>query len=247
MLMIQKASIEAMRSLAYVVAESIDLADHHPDPGIRAARRELVELLTPVTKAWETDLCVELTSLALQVHGGAGYIEETGAAQHYRDCRITPIYEGTNGIQAIDLVARKLPMRGGGVAADFFAQVAAVDDRLSAGGQGLHSIRSNLSSALTALRYATGYLASTGPGGALAAATPYLRLFGLVAGGWVMARQALAAKSRLAAGSGDPSFLNTKIVTARFYSEQILPQSTGLLAAITAGGDDLLALAPDQF
>jgi alkylation response protein AidB-like acyl-CoA dehydrogenase len=247
MLMIQKASIEAMRSLAYVVAESIDLAEHHPDPGVRAARGELVELLTPVTKAWETDLCVELTSLALQVHGGAGYVEETGVAQHYRDSRITPIYEGTNGIQAIDLVARKLPMRGGGVVADFFAQVDAVDHQLSAGGQGLSSIRSNLSSALATLRDATAHLASAAPAAALAAATPYLRLFGLVAGGWMMARQALAARSRVATGSGDRGFLDTKIVTARFYCEQILPQSAGLLAAITAGSDDLLALAPDQF
>jgi len=247
MLLTQKASIEALRSLAYFVAESIDRAEHDPDPDVQAARREVVELLTPVTKGWGTDLGVELTSLALQIHGGAGFIEETGVAQYYRDARILPIYEGTNGIQAIDLVARKLPMRGGRVVADFLAQLESIDAELESAGAPLASIRANLSAAVATLRDATEYLASADLGGRLAGATPYLRLFGIVTGGWMIARQALAATQMLAGGSTDTAFLDAKVVTARFYCEQILPQSWGLFPAVTAGAGELLALDPEQF
>jgi len=247
MLLTQKASIEALRSLAYYVAESIDRAEHDPDPEVQTARREIVDLLTPVTKGWGTDLGVELTSLALQIHGGAGFIEETGAAQYYRDARILPIYEGTNGIQAIDLVARKLPKRGGRVVADFIAQLESIDATLESAGAPLASIRANLSATVATLRDATEYVASADVGGVLAGATPYLRLFGIVTGGWMMARQALAATRMLAGGSTDTAFLDAKIVTARFYCEQILPQSWGLFAAVTAGANELLALDPDQF
>jgi 3-(methylthio)propanoyl-CoA dehydrogenase len=247
MLLTQKASIEALRSLVYFVAESIDIAEEHPDPADRTARREMVDLLIPVTKAWGTDLGVELSSLALQVHGGAGYIEETGAAQHYRDARITPIYEGTNGIQAIDLVTRKLTMRGGAVIADFLARLDATDVALDAAGESLASIRVNLSAAVATLRAATDYLSHADPDAALAGATPYLRMFGTVAGGWMMARQAVAASRLLVAGSADDTFLQAKLVTARFYCEQLLPQSSGLLAAVTAGSRDLLTLDAEQF
>jgi 3-(methylsulfanyl)propanoyl-CoA dehydrogenase len=247
MLLTQKASIEALRSLAYLVAESMDLADHHPDRLVRDSRRELVELLTPVTKAWGTDLGVELSSLALQVHGGAGYIEETGAAQHYRDARIAPIYEGTNGIQAIDLVARKLPMRDGAAVADFITQLAALDGELESAGSELSSIRVNLAAAIATLRDATERLAAADSVDRLAGAGPYLRLFGIVTGGWLMARQALAATRRVAAGSAQTDFMRAKIVTANFYCEQILPQASGLLAAATSGAGDLMAMSPAQF
>jgi alkylation response protein AidB-like acyl-CoA dehydrogenase len=247
MLLTQKASIEALRSLAYLVAESMDLADHHPDPAVREARQELVELLIPVTKAWGTDLGVELSSLALQVHGGAGYIEETGAAQHFRDARIAPIYEGTNGIQAIDLVARKLPMREGAAVNDFIAQLNAIDGELALAGPELSSIRVNMATAISTLRDATDHLATADNIDRLAGATPYLRLFGIVAGGWLMARQALAASRRLASGSTETDFLRAKLVTAHFYCEQLLPQASGLLSAAIAGAADLMALAPAQF
>ena len=247
MLLTQKASIEALRSLVYLVAESIDIAEEHPDPAEREARRELVDLLIPVTKAWGTDLGVELSSLALQVHGGAGYIEETGAAQHYRDARIAPIYEGTNGIQAIDLVTRKLTMRGGAAIADFLARLDATDAALDAAGEPLASIRANLSTAVTTLRAATDYLSHANLDAALAGATPYLRMFGTVAGGWLMARQAIAASGHLVAGPADAAFLQAKLVTARFYCEQLLPKSSGLLAAVTAGSRDLLTLDAEQF
>jgi alkylation response protein AidB-like acyl-CoA dehydrogenase len=247
MLLTQKASIEALRSLVYFVAESIDRAESDPDPSERASRQELVDLLIPVAKGWGTDLGVELSSLALQVHGGAGYIEETGAAQHYRDARIAPIYEGTNGIQAIDLVVRKLPMRGGGVVADFFGRLDAIDVALEEGGAGLASIRDNLAAAVGTLRTATEFLADADVTSALAGASPYLRMFGLVTGGWLMARQAVAATRALDHGVGESPFLAAKVVTARFYCEQILAETSGLLLAVTAGASDLMALPPEQF
>jgi 3-(methylthio)propanoyl-CoA dehydrogenase len=239
MLLTMKAHIEAMRALLYINAVSIDLARHHHDQAEREARRELVELLTPVSKAWCTDLGVELTSIGLQVHGGMGYVEETGVAQYLRDSRIAPIYEGTNGIQAIDLIMRKVPMRGGAVVADLLAQMEALDRELAAAGPELAGVRSALANGVSALREATDWIMSQGPAepnDALAGATPYLRLFGLVIGGWLLARSALAASRLLRIASGsDAIFLRDKIGTARFYAEQLLPQAAGLLPAVTAG------------
>jgi hypothetical protein len=238
MLLTMKAYIEAMRCLIYTNAVSIDLAKKHPDPAVRQARQELVELLTPISKAWSTDLGVELSSLALQVHGGMGYVEETGVAQYYRDSRIAPIYEGTNGIQAIDLVARKLPMRGGGVVQDFLDSVSVLDGDLAGAGDELASIRTQLASSVDVLRSTTEWVLSRGagsPNDALAGATPYLRMFGLVTGGWFLARSALAARQLVASGQGDKAWLQEKIATARFYAEQLLPQAAGLASAVTAG------------
>jgi alkylation response protein AidB-like acyl-CoA dehydrogenase len=247
MLVTQKASIEAVRSLAYLLAESMDLATHHPDAAVRERRQELVELLTPVTKGWGTDLGVELTSLALQVHGGAGYIEETGVAQHVRDVRITPIYEGTNGIQAIDLVTRKLPIRGGGAVKDLFGDIDSTVDRLVAAGAELDALGTSLAASVTALREATEWIVAVDPDDALAGATPYLRMFGVVLGGWLMARQALAARARRPVAPADQAaFLDAKVTTARFYCTQLLPAAAGLLPAVTAGAGDLLGLPTDQ-
>jgi len=243
MLLTMKAYIEAMRAMLYTNAVSIDLAREHPDQAEREARRELVDLLTPVCKAWCTDLGVELTSIALQVHGGMGYVEETGVAQYLRDSRVAPIYEGTNGIQAIDLVTRKVPMRGGGVVADLLAQIQALDPELAAAGPELAAMRSALASGVSVLREATDWIMSRGlaePNDALAGATPYLRLSGLVIGGWLLARSALAASRLLGdAGGSDVIFLRAKIGTARFYTEQLLPQTAGLLPAVTAGARPL--------
>jgi len=243
MLLTMKAYIEAMRAMLYTNAVSIDLAREHPDQAEREARRELVDLLTPVCKAWCTDLGVELTSIGLQVHGGMGYVEETGVAQYLRDSRVAPIYEGTNGIQAIDLVTRKLPMRGGGVVADLLAQMQALDPELAAAGPELAAMRSALASGVSVLREATDWIMSRGlaePNDALAGATPYLRLSGLVIGGWLLARSALAASRLLGdAGGSDVIFLRAKIGTARFYTEQLLPQTAGLLPAVTAGARPL--------
>src|SRR5713101_900122 len=218
MLLTMKAYVEAMRCLLYTNAASIDLSRHHDDPDVRRSRQELVDLLTPVCKAWSTDLGVEITSLAVQIHGGMGYIEETGVAQYFRDSRIAPIYEGTNGIQAIDLVMRKVPMRGGAVVKEFLATI----ETEAAGNEPLLK-------AVAALRDATDWLLAhivTDPNDALAGATPYLRMFGLVAGGWLMDRSARA-------GNAD------KVATTRFYMEQLLPQVHGLLPAVTAGAGPL--------
>ena len=243
MLLTMKAYIEAMRALLYTNAVSIDLARHHHDPAEREARRELADLLTPISNAWCTDLGVELTSIGLQIHGGTGYVEETGVAQYLRDGRIAPIYEGTNGIQAIDLVIRKVPMRGGAVVAELLAQMEALDAELAAAGSELAGVRAALASEVSALREATDWIVSHGlaePNDALAGATPYLRLFGQVIGGWLLARSALAASRLLhKAGGCDTVFLQDKIGIARFYAGQLLPQAAGLLPAITAGAGPL--------
>ncbi len=246
MLLTMKAYIEAMRALLYTTAVSIDLALHHHDRAEREARRELVDLLTPISKAWCTDLGVDLTSIGLQVHGGMGYVEETGVAQYLRDSRIAPIYEGTNGIQAIDLVTRKVPMRGGAVVADLLAQMEAIGPELAAAGPELAGVRSALANGVSALREATDWIMSRGlaePNDALAGATPYLRLSGLVIGGWLLARSALAASRLLRdAGGSDAVFLREKIGTARFYTEQLLPQAASLLPAVTAGAGPLFQI-----
>jgi 3-(methylthio)propanoyl-CoA dehydrogenase len=248
MLLTMKAYIEAMRALLYTNAVSIDLARDHPDGAEREARRELVELLTPISKAWCTDLGVELTSTGVQVYGGMGYVEESGVPQYLRDSRISPIYEGTNGIQAIDLVMRKVPMRGGGAVADLLAQMEALDPELAAAGPELAGIRAALAGGVSALREATSWLLSRDqaePNDVLAGATPYLRLFGLVAGGWLMARSALAASQLLRGTDGpdaDAVFLREKIGTARFYAEQLLPQAAGLVPAVTAGAGPLFQI-----
>jgi hypothetical protein len=179
------------------------------------------------------------------VFGGMGYIEETGVAQHYRDARIAPIYEGTNGIQAMDLVGRKLPMRSGAAVGDYLAQIQATVDALASAGDDFASIHAGLADGLDAVKTATDWLLTNGladPLDALAGATPYLRLFSIVTGGWLMARQARAATSLLAgAPPTDTDFLEGKVLTARFFCEQVLPQARGLLPAVTASNRDLAA------
>ncbi|MGH9275390.1 MAG: acyl-CoA dehydrogenase, partial [Acidimicrobiales bacterium] len=245
MLLTMQASIEALRGIIYLNAAALDRATHSADEADRAAGAELADLLTPVSKGWGTDLGVELTSLAIQVFGGMGYIEETGVAQHFRDARIAPIYEGTNGIQAMDLVGRKLPMRAGGAVTDYLARIDALDGNLAAAGDDLASIRQALADGLAALRTATDWLLANGlanPLDALAGATPYLRLFSVVTGGWMMAQQALAATAALSdAGPADKAFFEGKVLTARFFCEQLLPQAAGLVPAITATNRDLAA------
>ncbi|NNF87356.1 MAG: acyl-CoA dehydrogenase [Acidimicrobiia bacterium] len=249
MLMTIKAYNEAMRCVLYATAEAFDQANNAPDGPTREAGQEYMDLLTPIAKGWCTDLGVEMTSLALQVHGGMGYVEETGVAQHYRDARIAPIYEGTNGIQAIDLVARKLPMRTGGAIQDLIGQMSALDGDLAEAGDDLASIRNSLSESVADLTAAVLWLAEHGvadPNDALAGATPFLRLMGTAVGGWYLARAALAAHRILGSGEGDSAFLESKITTARFYAEQLLPQTKGLLPMVTAGADQLFEVPADQ-
>jgi alkylation response protein AidB-like acyl-CoA dehydrogenase len=243
MLLTMRAYNEALRCLVYLNAECLDLAAHHPDEAVRQQRTELADLLTPITKGWGTDLGVDVTSLAIQVFGGMGYIEETGVAQYYRDARIAPVYEGTNGIQAMDLVGRKLPMRAGGAITDYIAGIAAAAEEIKGAGESLGPIGDRLAESVVGLREATDWLLANGladPVNALAGATPYLRMCGIVTGGWLLARSALAAQRRLDAGDAS-ALLEQKIVTARFYCDQLLPQAAGLVAAVTAGPQDLAA------
>jgi alkylation response protein AidB-like acyl-CoA dehydrogenase len=242
MLLTMRALIEAVRCVIYLNAESMDLAHRGADEATRTARQHLADLLTPISKAWGTDVGVDVSSLAIQVHGGMGFIEETGAAQHYRDIRIAPIYEGTNGIQAIDLVFRKLPLEGGAVVRQLLDSIEATIAELESMGDAMAAARSQLIDGVAALREATEWLLAQGasdPADALAGATPYLRQFALVAGGWLLARSAIAARRRSAEGGGNQAFLDQKIVTARFFCEQLLPQAAALLPAIKASNRDL--------
>ena len=245
MLLTMRSSIGALRGIVYLNAAALDRAKASPDAADRDRAAELADLLTPVSKGWGTDLGVELTSLAIQVFGGMGYIEETGVAQHFRDARIAPIYEGTNGIQAMDLVGRKLPMRAGGAVADYLAGIEATLAELAEAGEELAGIHAALAEALGALRTATDWLLANGLGApldALAGATPYLRLFSVVTAGWVMGRQALAAASaQTGGGSEDAAFYAEKLLDARFFCEQLLPQVVSLVPAITATNRDLAA------
>jgi alkylation response protein AidB-like acyl-CoA dehydrogenase len=247
MILTMKSMIEAMRNIIYVCAEGIDIYNHHPDEATREARKELVDLLIPVAKAWSTDMGIECTSLAIQVYGGMGYIEESGVPQHYRDARITSIYEGTNGIQAMDLVGRKLPMRGGAAVEDFLGMISGLDAPLEKAGDDLAAIRTHLAEALVVVAETTKWLMENGmadPRNALAGATPYLRMFSLVTAGWLMARQGLAAKALLEDDPAD-DFARAKLVTARFFAEQVLPGVKGLAAPVRAGFDDLYAVTPE--
>jgi alkylation response protein AidB-like acyl-CoA dehydrogenase len=250
MLLAMKAQTEAMRGVAYVTAGGIDRARRHPDAGVRQAAQLRVDLLIPIVKAWSTDLGVEVASLGVQVHGGMGYIEETGAAQHLRDARIAPIYEGTNGIQANDLIGRKLMRDRGAAAHALIADMRTVEALLAAQhGDDLAAIRAHLTPAVDALAAATRWLVErweADPARALAGAVPYLKLLGTVAGGWVMAVAALAAQRRLAARDGDAAFNEAKIVTARFYAEHYLATAAGLLPSIR-GGATVMSFAPDRF
>jgi alkylation response protein AidB-like acyl-CoA dehydrogenase len=243
MLLTMRSLNEAMRGMLYLNAEATDLARHAQTDDERAANQELADLLTPISKGWCTDMGTEVASLALQVHGGMGYIEETGIAQRYRDVRIAAIYEGTNGIQAIDLVGRKLSLRGGAAVRALLSRLEALDTELAEAGPELAGTRSNLAAAVAALRTTTDWLLarSTGDRSAvLAGATPYLRQWGIVVGGWMMARQALAALPEAATDD----HLAAKVVTARFYCEQLLPAASGLTASVCAGSDLLFALTP---
>ncbi len=242
-LLTMRSITEAMRAICFLVAEKIDVAKFAADEAVRAEAQEMVDLLIPLAKSWCTDEAERVTSIGVQVHGGMGFIEETGAAQHYRDAKITQIYEGTNGIQAMDLVGRKMPMRAGGVFADQIARMRATVAELE-GNEELASIREQLAAAVDAADAAGQQLMADGladPVVALSVATPFQRLLSLTVAGWLMARQAQLAAQRLAAGDGDAAFLTQKLVTARFFAGNVLPEVHGLVGPATSGKADLEA------
>ena len=241
MLLFMKSHVEAMRALLVHNAAAIDLS-RALEGDEAEAWREVAELLTPVSKAWCTDVGMEVTSTAIQVFGGMGYVEEAGVSQHFRDMRIAPIYEGTNGIQAMDLVGRKLAMRMGGVVNDHLDRMRATVAELAAAGDEFDSMRAELAAAVEVLAETTNWVMTNGladPVEALAGATPYLRMFGTVTGGWLLARQALGARAELDAGSEDKAYLAARITSARYYAEQHLPQAAGLAPMVQAGSSVL--------
>ncbi len=228
-----RARIEAMRALVYTAAAAADHAVRAPDPGDRRRAAERLDLMIPLVKAWCSDQGFEIASDALQVHGGMGYIEETGAAQHLRDARINMIYEGANGIQALDLVGRKLGLADGRPPWDWFEELSGDLDALESAGH--TDLAVALGAALDALKAATSWLQEDhdDPDDAPAGATPYLRMFATTVGGFLLARSALAARS------ADDRLAESKLASARFYACQILPPASALLPAITAGAAPL--------
>ena len=249
MLLTMKAYTAASRAICYMTAAALDRAHRAPDEAARKAAHEEASLLTPVAKAFSTDIGVEMASLGVQVHGGMGFVEETGAAQHLRDARIAPIYEGTNGIQAIDLVTRKLPLSGGAAVRARIGAMRAVAERvMRQGSEAFGHTAPRLRDAVESLDRATSHLlkASNRPDEALAGATPYLRLFGLAQGLAALAQAGLAAEAAAEAGDSDPAH-PARVVLARFFAENLSPAARGLEESVTAGSSFLqdapLALA----
>ncbi|MDN4053195.1 acyl-CoA dehydrogenase [Massilia sp. YIM B02763] len=251
MLMSMRAQTEAARALAYVGAGLSDLAHHHPDAATRAANLAVYEYLVPIIKGWSTEMSEQVARDGVQVHGGMGFIEETGAAQHYRDAKILSIYEGTTAIQANDLVGRKTVRDGGAVAKSILAQVRATADQLGdAQGPDAAAIRAQLVRGADALDAVVDFVVATtkaDPRAVFAGSVTYLKLAGIVLGGWQMARAALVAQAKLAAGDGDAAFCRAKIATARFFADHILSQAEGMRHAIVEGSAGVLGLEIEQF
>jgi acyl-CoA dehydrogenase len=253
MLMAMKAQAEATRALAYVVAGAMDKAHHHPDKAERARAQGFVDLMIPIVKGWSTETSIEVASLGIQVHGGMGFIEETGAAQFLRDARITTIYEGTTGIQANDLIGRKIARDSGATAKALLNEIGALrGPLLDAKGKGpdFEFIAARLAFGVTGAIDCVQWIVekhATDPKAVYAGAVPFLKLMGIVCGGWQMARAALAAQAMLERGEGDAGFLQAKIATARFFADHILSQAAGLRDAVIEGSPGVLALAEEQF
>ncbi len=251
MLMTMKAQTEAMRAIATLASAYLDAALRHPDKIERARNQALFDLLTPVVKGWCTEQSIEIASIGVQVHGGMGFVEEAGAAQYLRDARITTIYEGTTGIQANDLIGRKLAYEKGATIKLMIAEMRALDGELAkVTHPGIAIIRRSLSEGVSALTEATDWLLATFPHNmkaAAAGAVPFLKLFGVVAGGWQMTRAALIGKRRLDEGTEDYDFYRAKIATARFYAEHVLPLAQAYKQEIVNGSTSVLALEETQF
>jgi alkylation response protein AidB-like acyl-CoA dehydrogenase len=250
MLMWQKANLEAMRALSYVTAASLDFANKHPDEKVRKEHKVFIEFMIPIVKGWCTETGVDLCSVALQIFGGMGYVEETGIAQQYRDVRITTIYEGTTGIQALDLVGRKL-IRDMGAAAttvlkqmEKFAKEAAAHENAE-----VKSIGESLLKSIASLAEVSQWIGMSAMGDlhkAFACSVPYLKFWGVVAGGWQMARAAKVAAEKIAAGDKDP-FYPAKIATAKFYASHVLTQGAWYKRQIIDGSGDVMTLPEESF
>jgi len=251
MLMSMRAQTEAARALSYVTAAAFDAAHHHADEATRKANNAFYDFMVPIVKGWSTEMSIDVASTGVQVHGGMGFIEETGAAQHYRDARILTIYEGTTAIQANDLVGRKTLRDGGELAKNLLGQVTATATELIGSGNAeLVGMGQRLAAASADLKSIVEFIAANGKSdikAAFAGSVPYLKIAGIVFGGWQMARAAKIATAKLAEGGGDASFYKAKIATARFFADHYLSTSSAARIAIVEGSAGVLALADEQF
>ena len=251
MLMTMRAYTEGCRALAIVSAAAFDAAHHHPDADTRKQNQAFYEFMVPLVKGYSTEMSIEVASLGVQVHGGMGFIEETGAAQYLRDARILTIYEGTTAIQANDLVGRKTARDGGRIAKGIATQVAATEAELAASQSvAARSMQKRLAAAREAFEQVVEFVVregKTNPNAVFAGSVTYLMLAGNLMAGWQMARALIAAERGLAAGQGDSAFLSAKIATARFYAEHLLSKAPGLRDAIVDGGESVTALALESF
>jgi hypothetical protein len=250
LLMFMRSHTEAARAVAYVAAGYNDIAHAHPDAETRKLAKAAYEYLVPVVKGFSTEMSIEVASAGVQVHGGMGFIEETGAAQHYRDARILTIYEGTTAIQANDLVGRKTARDGGRTARAIAAQVQATEEVLAArSSAACRNFARRLGASRLAFLDAVDFIvaqAKANPNAVYAGSVPYLMLAGTFISGWQMGRALMAAEDRLTAGE-DEDFMRAKIATASFHADHILNKAAGLRDSIVEGADSVTALALEAF
>ncbi|MDQ5960255.1 MAG: 3-(methylsulfanyl)propanoyl-CoA dehydrogenase [Pseudomonadota bacterium] len=250
MLMNMRCQVEATRALAYVVGAAHDAAVHHPDPETKKQNQAFVDLMIPVVKGWSTEVGIDVASTGVQVHGGMGFIEETGAAQHLRDVRISTIYEGTTGIQANDLIGRKMAREGGATIKAVIGMMRQLDaDLAKQSGEHFVAIRARFTAGINELEKAATWIVENYGKDVRATsvgAVPFLWLFGIVAGGWQMARAALVAQARIDGGDQDP-FFPAKIITTRFFADHQLTRAAGLAVTVMDGAAGALALEESMF
>jgi len=250
MLMTMRAYTEACRAMALVAASAFDAAHEHPDASVRAENQAFYEFMVPLVKAYSTEMSIEVASLGVQVHGGMGFIEETGAAQYMRDSKILTIYEGTTAIQANDFVGRKTARDGGTAAKGIAARIEATEQALAASSNAdAKAFGKRLAAARLAFLDAVGFIAGnskTSPNAAFAGSVPYLMLAGNLVGGWQLGRALLVAVDKLAAGD-DAAFMTAKIATARFYGDHILSKAPGVRDSIVDGAEGCLAMPLESF
>jgi len=253
MLMTMRAYAEGCRAMAAVAAAAYDASHHHPDEQVRAHNQAFYEFMVPLVKGYSTEMSIEVASLGVQVHGGMGFIEETGAAQYYRDAKILTIYEGTTAIQANDLIGRKTARDGGRTARALAAQIEATEAQLGQGSAQAQAVAKRLAAARQAFLDVVEFVcagAKNSPNAVYAGSVPYLMLAGNLMAGWQMARALLAAEQLLASGEGEEfgaAFLQAKIITARFYADHILSKAPGQRDAIVEGADCVTELALESF
>jgi len=249
-LLLMRSLTQACRAICYYTASCLDRGNHGDDAEQAAAWGARGDLMTPIAKAFSAEIGQDVTALGIQVHGGMGYVEETGVAQYYRDVRIASIYEGANGIQAIDLVGRKLLRDGGATVSSFVSEMRSIDAPLANAGEHLASVRLWLAKGLDELVLCSSHLLAgerKDPELVSSAAFNYLMLMGTVIGGWQLARGALTATAALETDATDPVFMRTQVLMARFYAEHVMPRALAYGVAVRAGSSNIMALTAEQF